>query len=210
MAFVADNLVAVAGDVAVDRAGPPALDGVAHDNHRAVVGGVPVFHRLEDAQNLVVVVAVVNSEDIPAVRCPLVLDAIAVILRLNDAADKLIVDARVVVGQQDAKALADLLGNGCRLHLLRVPGGHGELALDSHNLQAVGRAHHVPERCLARRRGDADAGWPAVDIVGHVGGLRVSGKGADAANLRLLHLRRIGQVEVFQQGGKRSCAPPEA
>ena len=102
MAGVAYDLVAVAGDAAVHRAGPPALDGSAHHYHRPVVGGIPVLHRLENAHHLVEVVAVVYGEHIPAVCRPLVFDAVAVVLRLYHAADEFVVNARVVVRKQDA------------------------------------------------------------------------------------------------------------
>ena len=102
MAGVAYDLVAVAGNAAIHGARPPALDGSAHHNHRPVVGGIPVLHRLEDAHHLVVVVAVVYGEHIPAVCRPLVFDAVAVIFGLYHAADELVVNARVVVREQDA------------------------------------------------------------------------------------------------------------
>ena len=121
VAVVADDLVAVAGDAAVDRRGPPALHRAPHHNHRAAVGGIPVFHGLQNAHHLVVIVAVVYGEHIPAVCGPLVFNAIAVVLRLYDAADEFVVDAGVVVRQQDAQALAYLLRYRLRLHLLRMP-----------------------------------------------------------------------------------------
>ena len=157
VAVVAHDLIAEAGDFAVHRAGPPALDSLAHDDHRAVVFAVPVLHRLEGGGDLIVVVAVVQRHHVPAVSRPLVFDAVCVVNGAYDAADELVVYARVVVREQDSQPLAHLLGDRRRFHFLRVSRRHGEFAFDGDDFQAVGRAHDVPERRLARGRGDADA-----------------------------------------------------
>ena len=76
---------------------------------------------------------------------------------LYDAAYEFVVNARVVIRKQDAEALAHLLRHRLGFHLLGVARCHGEFALDSHNFEAVGRAHHIPERGFAGGGGDADA-----------------------------------------------------
>ena len=210
VAVVAHHLISEAGDFAVHRAGPPALDGLAHDYHRAVVFAVPVLHRLEGGDDLIVVVAVVQRHHVPAVSRPLVFDAIGVVNGAYDAADELVVYARVVVREQDSQPLADLLGDRRSFHFLRVSRRHGEFAFDGDDFQAVGRAHDVPERRLARGRGDADARRPAVHVVGQVGRLGVSGERAYAAQLRLRHEGVVGQAAVAQQGIERLAPSAEA
>ena len=210
MAVIAHHLIAESGNLAVHRAGPPALDRLAHDNHRAVVFAVPVLHRLERGYNLVVVVAVVQRHHVPAVSRPLVFDAICVVNGAYDAADELVVYAGVVVREQDSQPLADLLGDRRRFHLLGVPGRHGEFAFDGDYLQAVRRAHDVPERRLARGGGYADAGRPAVDVVGQVGGFGVSGERAYAAQLRLRHERVVVKPALAQQRIERLAPSAEA
>ena len=212
MAGVADNLLAVAGNLAVDRAGPPSLHRASDHDHGPVIGGVPFLHGLEGGDHLVIVVAVLHGKDVPSVGGPLVLDAVALVLGLDDAADQFVVDSRVVVGKEDAEPLPDLLGHCLGLHLLGVAGGHGELSLDGHDLEAVGSAHHVPEGRFSGRGRDADAGGTAIHVVGHIGSLGVSRQCADAADLRLGHEGMVLQVVVPKEGfqGPLPAAEPEA
>ena len=135
---------------------------------------------------------------------------VAVELGVDDAADQGVVDAGVVQRQQDAEAFADLHGYRLRLELLGVPLGHGELALDAQDFQAVRRPDEVPERRLARRGGDADAGRAAVHVVGHVGGLGVSCEGANAAQPGLREKRMGVEAIVLQEGWQGAGAAPEA
>ncbi len=53
---------------------------------------------------------------------------------MHDAAKQRIVDAGVVVGEEDAKALADLQRDGLRLQFLRVAGAHREFAFEGEDL----------------------------------------------------------------------------
>ena len=102
MARVADDLVAVARHVAINRARPPALDGVSYHNHRTVVTWIPVLHCFEDTQDLIVVVGIFHREHIPAVCGPLVLNAITIVLGLNDAAYQLVINTCIIVRKQDS------------------------------------------------------------------------------------------------------------
>ena len=91
-----------------------------------------------------------------------------------------------------------------------MAGGQGKLAFNGQDFQAVGRSHHVPESRLARRGGDADARRPAVNIVGHVGGLGVASQRPDSANLGLRHQRMVSEIEIPEQRLQRPLAPAEA
>ncbi len=71
MALVADDLVDRAGQLAVLRRRPIPLGGFGYGDYRAPVGGVTAFHRLHQVGQLAVVAAVITSEDIPAIGCPL-------------------------------------------------------------------------------------------------------------------------------------------
>ena len=100
--------------------------------------------------------------------------------------------------------------NGLGLQLLRMTGAHGELAFKGDDFRrARRRADNVPEGSFAGRRGDADAGRSAVDIVGHVRGLDVSRQRADAAALRLGEALMIGQAVIGQQILQRTGAAPK-
>ena len=96
VAVIADDLRAETGNLAIPRGGPPALCGPAHHDHGSPVIRIPRVHGLERRDDLVVVVAVLEREDVPAVRRPLVRDAIAVVGLRHYAADQRIVDAGVV------------------------------------------------------------------------------------------------------------------
>ena len=169
MALVADDLLR-------DRRRPVALRRLADDDHRPAIGGIPVFHRLQHAEDLRVVVAVRDREDVPSVRRPLIAQHVAVgELARHHAADERVVDAGVVVGEEDAEPLAGLHGHRLRLQLLRVPGAHRELAFEGDDLRRVDvGAEEVPEGGLAGRGREADARGAAVDVVGDVGGFDVA------------------------------------
>ncbi len=155
--------------------------------------------RLQDLDDLAVVVPVGQREDVPAVRRPLVGQPVAVELRVDHAANQRVVDAGVVVGEHDPQPLADLERQGLGLQLLRVPGAHGELALEGDDLRRIHwRADDVPERGLAGGERDADARWPAVDVVRDVGRLDVTRQRADASSLRLRE----------ERDGRRGRGPP--
>ena len=118
VAVVADHLLAESGDGPVVGRRPPPLGGPADDDHRPPVGRVPLLHGLQRCQDLVVVVAVVQGQHVPAVRRPLLGDPVAVERLRHHAADQRVVDAGVVERQQDAQPFAHLLGHRLRLHLL--------------------------------------------------------------------------------------------
>ena len=210
MAGVADQLIAVTGNLALHRRRPVTLDRSAEHDHRAAVAGVPVLHGLQGGENLVVVIAVVEREDVPAVGRPLILDFVAVEFGVDDAADQGVVDASVIQRQQDTQALAHLRGHRLGFELLGMPLGHGEFALEAQHLEAVRCPDEVPESRLARRGGDADAGRAAVHVVGHVGGLGVSGEGANAAQSGLREERVIVEAVVLQEGCQGAGAASKA
>ena len=68
-----------------------------------------------------------------------------------------------------------------------------------------GRADNIPERGLPGGRGDADAGRPAVHVVGDIDGFRMARQRFDAAQFRLREQRMIGQALILQQ---RASARP--
>ena len=208
--MVADELLPEPRDGAVGGRRPPAFGSAPDHDHRAPVGGVPVFHGVQRGEDRGVIVAVRQREHVPAVGGPLLLDGVGIQPGGHHAALQPVVDAGVVVRQQDAQALAHLLGDGLGLELLGMAGGHGELALQGHHLQRRRGAGEVPERGLAGGGADADAGGAAVDVVGQVGGLGVAGEGADAAQAGLGEARVVGQPVVGQQGGQRAGAAAEA
>ncbi len=72
------------------------------------------------------------------------------------------------------------------------------------------RADDVPERRLPGGGGDADAGRTAVDVIGDVSALGMSGEGPDSAQLCLGEQRMIGKAVVLQQRRHRAGATPEA
>ena len=89
-----------------------------------------------------------------------------------------------------------------------MPFRHRELAFEGDDLgRGDTRAHDVPERSLAGRGRDADSRRPAVDVVGDVGALGMSGKGTNAAQLRLREERMIGEPVVLQQRHRAGTAP---
>ena len=96
VAVIADHLGAETGNLAVARGGPPALGGPAYHDHRSPIIRVPRVHGLECRQHLIVVIAVREREDVPAVGRPLVRDAIAIDGLGYHAADQRVVYARVV------------------------------------------------------------------------------------------------------------------
>ena len=61
MTGIADDLLSVAGDLAIDRGRPPSLHRPANGDQGPAVGWVPVLHRLQRRHNLVIVVAVVQG-----------------------------------------------------------------------------------------------------------------------------------------------------
>ena len=210
MARVPDDLVR-ARKLPVHRAGPVPLDRLAEDDHGPAIPRVPLLHVPQHPDDLVVVVPVRDGEDVPAVGRPLVHQAVAVELPAHHAADQRVVDAGVVVGEEDPEALADLERDGLGLQLLSVARAHRELALEGDDLgRSRRRADEVPERGLPGGGGDPDARRPAVDVVRHVRRLDVPGQRADAAPLGLGEQGMVGEPLVREQGLERAGAPPEA
>jgi hypothetical protein len=211
MARIAHHLIARPGDLPVDRAGPVPLDGRADHDHGPAIFRVPLLHGLERAHDLVVVVTIRQMEHVPAIGGPLIDEPVAVELLVHHATDERIVDAGIVVGQEDAEPLAHLERDGLGLDLLGMPLGHGELALERNDLGRAHRsAHDVPERGLPRRRRDPHARRTAVDVVGDVGGFDVPGQGPDAPSLGLGKQRMIRQTVIREQGFQRAGAPEES
>ena len=81
MALVADQLRAVADDLAIYCARPVAFHRLADHDHGPAILGIPLFHGLEGGDHLAVVVAVVDDENVPAVRGPLIDQVVAVVFR---------------------------------------------------------------------------------------------------------------------------------
>ena len=209
MARIADDLVH-ARELPVHRAGPVSLDRLAEHDHRPAIARVPLLHVPQHADDLVVVVAVRDGEDVPAVGLPLVDQAVPVELPAHHAADQRVVDAGVVVGEEDPQALAHLERDGLRLQLLGVARAHRELALEGDDLGRPGRrADEVPERGLARGGGDADPRGAAVDVVRHVRRFDVPRQRANAAALGLREQRMVGEPLVGQQGLQGAGSAPE-
>ena len=174
------------------------------------IGRVPVFHRLQDVQNLRVVVAIGDGEHVPSVRRPLILQPVAIELAVHHAADQGIVDTGIVVGEEDAEPLAGLKGDGLRLQFLRVAGAHREFAFERDDLRrSHRRADDVPERGFPGSGRDAYTGRSAVDVVGDVGGLDVSGERADASSLGFGKPLVVGESVIGQQILERARAAPE-
>ena len=156
------------------------------DDHGTAVGRVPLLHGFERGHDLGIIVAVLHGEDVPAVGSPLIDETVAAVFGGDDAAQQDVVDAGVVVGKQDAQALADLQRQGLGLQFLGVAFGHGEFAFEGDDLgRELGGADEIPERGLARGGGDADAGRAAIHVVGDIGGFGVAGQSPDAAQLWL-------------------------
>ncbi len=59
MAGIIHDLIDIAGHLAVHRAGPKPLDGLADDDHRAAIFGIPILHGLEGRDHLVVIIRIV-------------------------------------------------------------------------------------------------------------------------------------------------------
>ncbi len=153
-----------------------------------------------------------REQDVPSVGGPLVGQAIGVVAGVDHATLKAIVDAGIVVGDQHAETLTHLQREGLRLEFLGMAFGEGELAFESENLRRI-EAHGagvVPERRLARGRRDADSRGSAVYVVGKVGGFRVAGKRANAAQFRLRKERIVRQPRILQKRGQRARAAAEA
>ena len=210
VARIAHHLVAEAGDGTVPGGRPPTLGGAADDDHRPAVVRIPFLHGLERRQHLVVVVAVVQRQHVPAVGRPLVGDLVSLHGFRHHAADQGIVDTGVVEGEHDAQPLADLLRHGLGLELLGVAGGHREFAFDADDLGRGAGAHEVPERGLARGRGDADTGRTAVDVVDQIGGLGMASQRAYAPQLRLREQGIVDQAVVLEQAREHAGTAPEA
>ena len=170
--------------------------------------GSPVLHRLQRADDLVVVVAVRHRHDVPAVRRPLLDEVVAVILAVDDAADERVVDAGVVLGEHDAQPLAHLQRQRLRLQLLRVTGAERELAFERDDLRLVDRrADHVPERGLAGGQRQPDARRAAVDVVALIDRFDVA-RTARGCRARLPWPRRTAGRRPARCPGAASSATP--
>ena len=169
-----------------------------------------MLHGLQHGDDLVVGVAILDHEHVPAVRGPLIDQLVAFVLAIDDTTDQRVVDARVVVRDHHAEPLADFERERLRLELLRVTLGHRELTFEGDDLRRVDtRAHHVPEGRLAGCGRNADSRGPTVDVVGDVGALGVSGQRANAAHLRLREERMIGKPVILEQRRHRTGAASE-
>ncbi len=75
--------------------------------------------------------------------------------------------------------------------------GHGELALQGDDLGPIDSgARHVPERRLAGRGGNTDAGRSAIHVIGDVYAFGVARQRLDAACFGLGEQRMVGQPLV--------------
>ena len=134
MAWITDDLIH-AGKLSIDGAGPIALGRFAEDDHWTAVRRIPIVHLLQYPDDLVIVVAIGYGEDIPAIRCPLIDQAIALKSPMNHAANQRIIDPGIVIGEEDPEPLANLERDGLRLQFLRVAGAHGEFAFECDDLR---------------------------------------------------------------------------
>ena len=213
MARVADDLIGRSGDLAVRRRRPVALDRLADDDDRPAILLVDVVHRLERADDLVVVVAVGHRHHVPAVRLPLLDEVVAGVLAVDDAAHERVVYAGVVFREHDAETLADFQRERLRLQLLRVAGAQRELPFERDHFRLIdGRADHVPERRFAGGRREADARGTAVHVVALIDRFDVPGErvNAAAAFFRLREQRIVGEPLILQQRLQRAGAAAEA
>ncbi len=213
MARIPDDLIGRCGDLAVGRRRPVALDRLADDDDRPAIRRVDVIHRLERADDLVVIVSVGHRHHVPPVRFPLLDEIVAGVLRVDDAAHERVVDARVVFREHDAKPLADLQRERLRLQLLRVTGAQRELAFEGDHLGlAHGRAHHVPERGLPGCARQAHPRRSAVDVIALVDRLDMARQrvNAAAALFRLREQRLVGEPLLLKQRLERARTAPES
>ena len=128
----------------------------------------------------------------------------------DHAAQQHIVDTGIVVRQDDAQPLADLQRQCLGLQLLGMTFGHGEFAFQGDDLGAIRRTHHVPERRLARRGGDTDAGRAAIHIIGDIDAFGMTRQRLDAARPGLGEQGIAFQPLLRQQCLERTGAAPEA
>ena len=77
---------------------PVTLDCLTDNDDRSTVRLVSVFHRLQGSNNLIVISCIVDSNHVPSVRRPLVLDVVGVFL--HNATDEFVIDTSIVVGHQ--------------------------------------------------------------------------------------------------------------
>src|SRR5690242_12909634 len=103
MTRIADQLGTMAGDLAIDGAGPITFDGLADHDHGTAIFRVPLLHGFEGGDHLAVVIAVVDGENVPAVRGPLVDQLVTVVLAVYDAAHQDVVNTGVVIGEHHAQ-----------------------------------------------------------------------------------------------------------
>jgi len=203
----------VAGDLSLRGCGPVALDGFADRCDRAAIVRIHFIHGFEHRGHLAVVVAILQSENVPAIGCPLADEIVAVETGGDDAADfaayQAIVDARIVVGNHHAQALAHLQRQRLRLELLRMTFGERKFAFKGDHLWRGWRSYHVPESGLARGRRDADPGRPSIHVIGAVGAFGVARERSNPAAFRLREPRVVFQTSILQQRPERSRSPAE-
>ncbi len=85
--------------------------------------------------------------------------------------------------------------------------GHGEFAFEGDDFGRIDRSPgDVPERGFSGGGSDADAGRPAVHVIGDVGGFRVTGQRLNATRLGLSEQRVIGQAVILKQRLHRARA----
>ena len=210
MALITDDLGNRVRQFSIPRHRPIALGGLGDGDHGALVRRIARFHRRQCGRDLAIVAAVLDCEDVPAVGFPLLHQIVAGELLGDHPAQQHIVDAGIVVGQDDAQPFSHLQRQRLGLQFLRMAFGHGELAFQGDDLGRVGGARDIPESGLARRRGHADARRPAVDVIGDVDAFGMARQGLDAARLGLGKQGIAGQAVVLQQRLERSGATAEA
>ncbi len=208
-------MIAVAGDLAVSRRGPVALDGFTDSSDWATVLRIHCIHCFQYGSHLAVVVSVFQGEDIPTVRSPLTYQIVAFETGRNYTTDlspnQAIIDACIVVRNHYPQSLSHLQRKRLCLELLRMPFCERKFALERDHFRRLWRACHVPKGCFPRGRGNANAGGAAVHVVGAIGTLRMSGEGTNATPLSLCEQGMIFQTSIMQQRfqGTGTASEPE-
>ena len=162
--------------------------------------------------DLVVVVAVRDGEDVPAVGRPLVDQAVPVELPAHHAADQRVVDAGVVVGEEDPRGACR---PGARWPASSAPGRGPRTSRTRPRRRRpwatpAGAPMTSQNAALPAAVAMPDAGRAAVDVVRHVGRLDVPRQRADAAAPGLREQRMVGESLIGQQGLQGAGAAPEA
>ena len=124
----ADDLISDAGEFSILGSWPPSLHRVTDKYHRSPVIFRPILHQLKTSEDVAEVVSILNIQNIPSVRTPLLCDVVALEFRLDYSSYQGVIDTRVIVAQENSQALADLLCNRGSFEFLGVSFSHRKLA----------------------------------------------------------------------------------